>query len=267
MQITPLLSIVVATHNRPGTLIRTLESIRRNVRQSREVLVISDQMDLSQHTGVTSLLGEGDSFLFCPRLRGPAETRNLGISLAKGEFIILFDDDDEFPDFDSYYKSFLEDAISRRNVVTFSNAIIREEDRANINRDTKAEYLLSLKNRVINDIYIKNFILTPACVIPAFIAKQCSQDKYLRSLEDWDFLLNLMSKCAFVFSDTVGAVVYKDFVNTGVRRSTSPEAGGTDILLDYLYIYRRWPAPTRELKLARAALLAENGLNIAAETL
>lgn len=229
---------------------------------AREIIVLSDMMDVNQLGPVSEMLTSDDSVLFLPRLKGPAETRNLGIHLCRGEFLVLFDDDDELPDFDRHYSHLINSAIENRGALTYSSVYIREEDRSRIGEPHLKEYHLSLKDRVPDEIYLKNFILTPACIIPSFLAKQCIQDHYLRSLEDWDFLLNLKSRCDFRYVDNIGAIIYKDFINPGVRRSTTQEAKGSDIVNDYLYIYRRWPAPSEEIRKARAALLAQHGLSV-----
>jgi GalNAc5-diNAcBac-PP-undecaprenol beta-1,3-glucosyltransferase len=263
----PLISVIVTTHDRPDTLLRTLKSIVREVRVSREIIIVSDRMDPNRISGIAEFLGAEDSVLFLPNLKGPAETRNLGIQLSRGEFLVLFEDDDELPDFDRHYGRVIATALSNRGGVTFSNVEIKEEDRSKEGFPCSNSYLLSFKERNVDEIYIKNFIITPACVIPSHIARQCQQDKYLRSLEDWDFLLNLYSRCDFHHVDEIGAIIYKDFVNDGVRRSTTSVAKGAEIVNDYLYIYRRWPAPSEEIRQVRATLLRNHGLNIEATLL
>lgn len=263
----PLISFIITTHNRSNTLLRTIRSLVDNIKVEKEIIVLSDVMDLSSHNGLLSLLGPEDSIHFVPKLRGPSETRNLGVHLARGEFINLFDDDDEFPNFDSHYQYFLNDALNNRRNLTYANVFIGQENRADNGLSNADYYLHTLNNKDIDSIYLKNFILTPASLIPAYLAKQCLQDPFLRSLEDWDYLLNLKSRCDFSFSNHVGAIIYKDFINMGNRRSTMDNAKGLDIVLDYLYIYRRWPAPSNELCQLRSELLSHHGIKIPAEFL
>lgn len=264
---TPLLSIIVTTHDRPHTLIRTLRSVRANIPFPYEIIVLSDCMDPWKQNNLEGLLREGDSLHFVSNLRGPAQTRNMGIQLARGEFLILFDDDDEFSEAENGIIPLVQEALKNRGSLIYSDILIREEDRSSTPSQIHNEYILSLGNKSLNDIYVKNFIFTQACVIPTIFAKQCLQDHFLRSLEDWDFLLSLKSRCNFFYKNAIGAIIYKDFINQGIRRSTTDQARGFDIVLDYLYIYRRWPSPTPEIQLARSKLLGEHGLPVPPEFL
>jgi GT2 family glycosyltransferase len=92
----PLVSVVVATHNRRVLLAETLASIERQTYPSMEIIVVNDAgadvTDVVARFPRARLLNQ-------PENRGPAATRNRGLAEARGEYAILFDDDDEmFPD-------------------------------------------------------------------------------------------------------------------------------------------------------------------------
>jgi len=61
--------------------------------------------------------------------------------------------------------------------------------------------------------------------------------------------------------DRVSIVIATD------RRGSSKAANDFNAVLDYLYVYRRHPAPTPELRRKRADLLARTGLPIDADLL
>jgi len=92
----PLVSVVVATHNRPVLLSETLAAIERQTYPNLEIIVVndagSDVRDVVARFPRARLFDQ-------PQNRGPAAARNRGLSDARGTFAILFDDDDEmFPD-------------------------------------------------------------------------------------------------------------------------------------------------------------------------
>jgi hypothetical protein len=92
----PLVSVVVATHDRPLLLAETLTSIERQTYPALEIVVVndagSDVRDVVARFPRARLLDQ-------PQNLGPAAARNRGLADARGTFAILFDDDDEmFPD-------------------------------------------------------------------------------------------------------------------------------------------------------------------------
>ena len=87
-------SIVIPTRNRPRMLRRAVESALRQRHRSYEIIVVDDasdppvSVDLGRHAVV--------SLVRCPSNVGVAAARNLGASHARGRWIALLDDDDEY---------------------------------------------------------------------------------------------------------------------------------------------------------------------------
>ena len=92
----PLVSVVVATRNRPELLAATLATIERQTYPAIEIVVVND--------GGSDVRAVVDDFprarlIDQPENRGPAAARNRGLAEAHGAYAIFFDDDDEmFPD-------------------------------------------------------------------------------------------------------------------------------------------------------------------------
>jgi glycosyltransferase involved in cell wall biosynthesis len=94
--LTPIVTVVIPTLNRPSLLIRAVESVIRQTFQNLEVVVIIDGSDPATTEALERV---GD-----PRLRyieltqkvGGSEARNIGAREAKGHWIALLDDDDEW---------------------------------------------------------------------------------------------------------------------------------------------------------------------------
>ena len=91
-------SIIMATYNRAHLIIETLESIRNQSYLHWECLIIDDGgMDNTLET-ITAFLNEDGRFRFFKRkenyVKGLPGCRNYGLDLAKGDYVIFFDDDD-----------------------------------------------------------------------------------------------------------------------------------------------------------------------------
>jgi glycosyltransferase involved in cell wall biosynthesis len=94
----PKVSIIIPTYNRADYLRITLQSIKNQTFHDFEVIVVDDGSPNDEANKVCA------EFSFCRYLKiensgGPAKPRNVGIDLAKGQYIAFVDDDDLwFPD-------------------------------------------------------------------------------------------------------------------------------------------------------------------------
>lgn len=94
----PMLSVVVTAYDRPDALGRCLRSLARQTlpRDRYEVVVVDD----CSPSDVTPALATVDGlidlrYLRHPENRGLGEARNTGVDAARGEIVMLMDDDDE----------------------------------------------------------------------------------------------------------------------------------------------------------------------------
>lgn len=262
----PYLSVVIATHSRPRQLIRALSSIKQRLPVDHEVILVSDTACPQTRSVAAQFLGTNDTFIERPGRPGPAESRNFGLQLIRGEFVLIFDDDDEIPGIG--YGEFLESCFKNRTAVSFGNVLIAKEDRGQNLISDEPPQNPNLTTFNLDQLYIKNFIFTQATIFPALALKNRTQDRYMRSLEDWEFLLQIKSEYDFVpIGKGLGAIIYKDFVNPGNRRGSSESANNFDVVLDYIYVYRRWPAPSEQLRRSRRNLLLGSGIDVPEEFL
>ncbi len=255
----PFYTIIIPTHGRPELLRRSIASVRANDFKEVEIIVISDETNVDTFQVAAELLLDRDTFIKRTGPNGPAASRNIGLSLAKGQRVIFLDDDDALlPSYLSEAKAWCEKYPEK---VLYVNYRVIEEDRENNNAPTRTTDL-SVANQPLQNVYIKNFIHNHTCLYPLQSVKSRLQDSHLASLDDWDFLLNVLSEVEFQHTNISGPVIYKDYVNMGNRRGSSSEAQGNMAVLDYLHIYRRWPAPTPQLKAERQSLLTSVGLTV-----
>jgi len=97
MQSTPLVSIIMATYNRAHLIAETLCTIQAQTHTNFECIIIDDGGTDDTATMVSPFL-EDSRFTFQKRKekfgKGLPGCRNYGLDLAKGDYIIFFDDDD-----------------------------------------------------------------------------------------------------------------------------------------------------------------------------
>ena len=97
----PLMSVVVPVYNpEPEWLRRALDSVMRQVYPNWELCICDDASTRDEVHGVLSSYEQLDGRIkvaYLPENSGISAVSNRAISLAKGEFIVLLDHDDELP--------------------------------------------------------------------------------------------------------------------------------------------------------------------------
>ncbi|MHC0442736.1 glycosyltransferase family 2 protein [Flavobacterium sp. 3-210] len=91
-------TIIMATYNREHFIVETLQSIQKQTFSNWECLIIDDGGNDNTFEKIEPLLKADKRFSFHKRTdnyqKGLPGTRNYGLDLAQGEYIIFFDDDD-----------------------------------------------------------------------------------------------------------------------------------------------------------------------------
>lgn len=91
-------TIIMATYNRAHFIEETLKSIQEQIYIDWECLIIDDGGTDNTKEVVTPFLEQDNRFQFLKRLdtykKGLPGCRNYGLDLAKGQYVIFFDDDD-----------------------------------------------------------------------------------------------------------------------------------------------------------------------------
>lgn len=94
----PQVTIIMATYNRAHFILETLNSVQAQTFVNWECLIINDGGTDNTSEVITPLLKQDNRFQYTNRpdsyIKGLPGCRNYGLDLAKGEYIIFFDDDD-----------------------------------------------------------------------------------------------------------------------------------------------------------------------------
>lgn len=94
----PTVSVIVPTHERASLLPRALRSAQTQTHRNLDIIVVDDA-SRDETPRVCADIAAGDPRVRCVRseenIRG-AKARNLGLSLARGEYVAFLDDDDEW---------------------------------------------------------------------------------------------------------------------------------------------------------------------------
>lgn len=192
----PLVSVIVATRNRPDTLPGCLRSILTQTYRNIEIVVVNDA-GIDVQRIIDSLNDKGTiRYVEHPRRRGIAATRNTGIASARGMYIGYLDDDDLF------YPEHLEtlvNVLDRRVFrAAYTDAHRAHQKIVDGRRTVIKREVAYAHNFDVDHLLIRNFIPT-LCILHE---KSCLDevgffDESLPVLEDWDLWIRLSRKFAF----------------------------------------------------------------------
>jgi glycosyltransferase involved in cell wall biosynthesis len=261
-------SLIMATHLRAALLRRALQSVlaqQAELLAQLEIIVVADALDAATGAVLAELLRSQDQFLRRNGQPGPAESRNAGLQLARGDWLMFLDDDDSWS---AQHLARVNEVIcadTSGHPCWYSDAVFQFEDRgldqgAQGIQPQRSE-MLDLAGRDAQQLFVKNFIPNNTLVFRRSLLDGLTVDPHLASQEDWDFLLGAASRALPRHFRGGGAIVHKD-VNPGTRRGTQASSNDQTVVLDFLHVYRRWPAPTPELKAQRQALIKSVGLDL-----
>jgi glycosyltransferase involved in cell wall biosynthesis len=258
----PFFSVITSTHLRAGLLRRALQSLRAQSFQDFDIIVVADAMDADTGTVAAELLRDRDTFLKRSGKPGPAASRNMGMQLARGEWVVFLDDDDTFRP--HHLQAMHAHALQNGAPVLYSDYEVITEDRAQPGIAPLGLGPIALSGFAPESLHVKNFIPNNVLAYKRGVLDGVTVDPHLASQEDWDFLLGVCAKAMPVYVPGGGAVVHKDYVNQGTRRGTQASSNDSNVLADFRHLYRRGPAPTPELQQQRQLLLKSAGLDLPA---
>jgi GT2 family glycosyltransferase len=214
----PLISVVVATHNRPVLLRETLAAIERQTYPNLEIIVVNDA---GTDVGDVVARFPRARLLDQPQNRGPAAARNRGMADARGTFVTLFDDDDEmFPDHLASLANAL--IVSGLDVAygQMINAFVRREgERWEIESFAGHEALLDHA-----DIQWAGALATTAVMFRRSLLESIGTvDEALTAAEDYEFWYRLAEGREWARVPDVTSIYYvrgdgSNRSNTGARR-------------------------------------------------
>jgi glycosyltransferase involved in cell wall biosynthesis len=247
-------TIILTTHQRPKLLQRALRSVKMQSFADLDVIVVSDVICDQTQSAVSSCLQKQDIYVQLGGVPGPAESRNAGMRLVTSDYVIFLDDDDELsPDFLANAEKYL----TNNKQVIYTDFLISDDVMSGDDVLESSVGKISLQDKLINDVYVKNFIPNSGVIYPISCLKSRAFDTTLALNEDWDFILSTLKSHSFSYAPIDGPIIHKRRGRNGENRGTR----NLELLPSiYLKIYKKWPAPTMQLKQERLSLVASTGL-------
>ncbi|MGX6601697.1 glycosyltransferase family 2 protein [Micromonosporaceae bacterium Da 78-11] len=242
---TPLVSVVVPTYNRPHLLHKALSSVigQRQVPGQVEVVVVNDGgADVTSAINAARGRGLAVRIINLAANRGLSTARNIGIESSRGEYLAFLDDDDIFlPD----HLALNLDALSHAGVEASYGACRISTQRVDPLHPVAPAGSVAYQFDA-DLLAVANFIPVHSAVIRR-PPTEARFDPTLAALEDWDMWLQLTREHAYRFTSVPEPTVVYHRISSeaGMCGATVTDAAalaGFGRLTDRMW--RRWPAPT-----------------------
>ena len=186
----PRVSVLMLTYNRPGFISRAIESIREQDFQAWELLVVHDGCN-QEITEIVRAWEQRDArirYFHRPQPGNIAEASNVGLRIARGEYVAVLDDDDYWasPDKLARQADFLDG--HREYVCCGSGAIVVDGDDREQMRYLKPEQHDAIQRRAL----LANPMIHSTTMYRRETALQVGgYDETLAGFQDWDLWLKL----------------------------------------------------------------------------
>jgi glycosyltransferase involved in cell wall biosynthesis len=193
-------SVIVRTRHRPELLRIALRDIAAQSHPATEVLIVSDADDVSQ---VEAVVEEAAGLALTIRvidrageLHGRSQAANAGLRAARGEFVVLHDDDDTWdPSFLTRTVSFLCDNPESVAVSAHTAVIVHRTDPSGVEHVEELLLNPALTSITITDMVRANRITTNSLLYRKSVHDEIGYiDESLTVHEDWDFYLRLIAR-------------------------------------------------------------------------
>lgn len=95
--LSPKVSIIIPSYNKAELLIEMIESIMAQTYKNWELIIVDDGSDEINYMKILSFVKSDERCTYTKRNREPKNgdtCRNIGVDMAQGEYLILFDSDD-----------------------------------------------------------------------------------------------------------------------------------------------------------------------------
>jgi glycosyltransferase involved in cell wall biosynthesis len=239
------ISIIIPTYKRTTLLSRCLSSVSHHNTDQVEVIVVDDDPDMSG-AKIVSDFHQVKYFAKRGYDRGLSKSRNIGIDLSKGKYLLFLDDDD-YLNAGSLH-TFLQRIESGKNFYYgdfsyFKNSIFTLTNQSEVTHQ---------KQLIVNSIPMGSFIMEKASI-------QCRFDESMRSHEDWDFLLKNIdwNTSEYIEKDLV-------IIDKNEYGDPSMQTRRRNLFwIDFLIVYNRNPAP--ELAEIRKVIMNRFGVSVPEE--
>ncbi len=225
----PKVSVITRTQNRPHFLSQAIRSIASQLYSNIELIVVNDGGSHCQAIVEQEAIGAIQNFIYkhLDKQQGRAHAANVGLSLAKGEYICFLDDDDLLA------VEHIENLVSYAQHYNYSVVYADTKVVMINNQGLESEVDIYQTEFSKPRLLFNNFLPIHSVLFERKLLKnEVSFDTSFDFFEDWDFWLQL-SQCSDFFHLAKTTAIYRLHENaSGVHQTNNSSP--------YFKIYDKW---------------------------
>jgi glycosyltransferase involved in cell wall biosynthesis len=191
---TPLVSVIVPTHNRPYLLRRAIRSILSQTYNNLEIIVVDDCPSNPVGHVIKSISDSRIRYVLHSSNKGVCGARNTGIDESNGEYISFLDDDDEWKT-NKIQKQvdLLKTSPEIGLVYTGTRAVDDSNNTLSVNKPT-------IGGDVTKQLLLGDFVPFSTVLVDQNIVEKAGPlDEHLTNWEDWEWCIRLSLHTNFGF--------------------------------------------------------------------
>lgn len=201
-------SVIIPTYNRARLLPRAIQSVLNQTYNNFELIIVDDG-SIDNTEDVVKKFQKSDPriiYIKNDKNKGPSASRNIGIEIAKGEYIAFQDSDDEWlPEKIEKQIKFFEDTPLDVGVVYTGFWRIENNKKIYI----PFSWIKQKDGYIHKEILKGNFIGTPTILVKKECFKKVGLfDETLFQLEDWELLIRISKDYKFKYVNEALVISY-----------------------------------------------------------
>lgn len=209
-----MISIVMPTYNREKTIKRAIDSILNQTYKDFELIIVDDNSNDNSKNIIKSIDDDRIIYIKNDFNKGANESRNIGVKIAKGEYVAFQDSDDE------WLENKLENQLKE---LQNTNSDVVACSLYRVNKDKKE--IIPKRNIKDKDVYERlffgNFISTQTILGKKDCFVEEKFDSMFPRFQDWEVMLRITNRYRFHFINKplVNVYVQEDSISNDITKA------------------------------------------------